>query len=199
MKKLIYCLVFFTMSAAFAALAAESVHLDPKIIRQRRVDILLPQALAEHGIDVWLVFTRENSRDPIAANLGGGQVVARGAFLFARTAAGLRKIAIVASYDVTPVEESGIYDQVIAYRGEGIKEHLKKAISKLNPRRIGLNLSRDIPVGDGLTVGLRDYLVETLGPELAARFASAQPIVVSFRGILFRPRSSSALANPQIK
>ena len=155
---------------------------DPKTIRQRRVDVLLPQALAAHDVDAWLVVSREYSRDPIAADLGGGQVVARAAFIFARTANGLRKIAIVASYDTTPIEESGLYDRVIAYRGEGIKPHLKKVMEELDPKRIGVNISRDVPLGDGLTAGMRNYLEETLGAALAARLVSAQPVVVSFRG-----------------
>ncbi|MCP5111813.1 MAG: hypothetical protein GY953_13365, partial [bacterium] len=83
--------------------------------RQKRVDVLLPDAMEQHGFDLWLVFTREYSRDPIAEDVAGGKVVARSAFLFARTPDGFRKTAIVASYDTTPVEESGIYDQVIAY------------------------------------------------------------------------------------
>lgn len=154
----------------------------PESLRRKRVEVLLPQALAEHGFDLWLVFSRESARDPIAADVGGGQVVARSAFLFARTPDGFRKIAVVASYDVAPVEESGIYDEVVAYRGEGIKPHLKKLVAELNPRRIGINVSRDIPLADGLTVGMRDYLVETLGTDVATRFASAEPVVVSFRG-----------------
>ena len=66
----------------------------------------------EHGFDLWLVFTREASRDPLGPDVAGDKVVARSAFLFARTPGGLRKIAIVASYDVTPVKDSGIYDEV---------------------------------------------------------------------------------------
>jgi len=151
-------------------------------LKKRRVDALLPEALAEHGIDCWLVFTRESSRDPIAEDVAGGQVVARAAFLFARTPQGFRKIAIVASYDVTPVQGSGIYDEVIAYRGEGIKPHLQKVVAALNPQRIGINFSRDVPTADGLTLGMRNYLEETLGAEWAKRFVSAQPVVVSFRG-----------------
>ncbi|MBI4466909.1 MAG: aminopeptidase P family protein [Acidobacteria bacterium] len=146
------------------------------------MEVLLPEAMAEHGFDLWLVFTRESSRDPIAADVAGGQVVARGAFLFARTTGGFRKIAVVASYDVTPVQESGIYDEVVAYRNEGIKPHLKRIVEELSPQRIGINISRDVPTADGLTVGMRNYLEETLGPAVAAHFLSAQPLVVSFRG-----------------
>lgn len=165
-----------------ASAAEKPSDAEAQSLRRRRIDVLLPEALAQHGFDAWLVFTRENSRDPLGADVGGSEVVARGAFLFARTPQGFRKIAIVASYDVTPVRESGIYDEVIAYRGEGIKPHLKKILGELNPRRVGMNTSRDIPLADGLTLGMRDYLLETLGAEWAARFASAQPIVVSFRG-----------------
>ena len=163
-----------------AALAAETP--ETQSIRKQRVDALLPEALSAHGIDCWLVFTRESSRDPIAEDVAGGRVVARAAFIFARTPQGFRKVAIVASYDVTPVKESGLYDEVIAYRGEGIKEHLQKVMAALNPRRIGIDFSRDVPTADGLTLGMRNYLEETLGAEMAGRFVSAQPVVVSFRG-----------------
>lgn len=151
-------------------------------IQKRRVEALLPEALAAHGIDCWLVITRESSRDPIAADVAGGHVVARAAFIFARTRQGFRKVAIVASYDVTPVKESGIYDEVIAYRDEGIKPHLQKVIAELNPQRIGIDFSRDVPTADGLTLGMRNYLEETLGAEMAKRFVSAQPVIISFRG-----------------
>jgi len=151
-------------------------------IRRRRIDVLLPQALEEHDFDLWLVFTREAARDPMGPDIAADQVVARSAFLFARTPEGFRKVAIVASYDVAPVQESDIYDEVIAYRAEGVKPHLKKLIQKWDPARIAINTSRDVPTADGLTLGMRDYLEEALGPGYAGRFASAQPIVVSFRG-----------------
>jgi Xaa-Pro aminopeptidase len=115
-------------------------------------------------------------------DIAADQVVARSAFLFARSESGFHKVAIVASYDVSPVEESGIYDEVIAYRGEGIKPHLEKIVRGLNPKRIGINISRDTPTADGLTVGMRRYLEETLGSDYSARLASAEPVVISFRG-----------------
>jgi len=168
--------------AAAAAPGKDAAAEEARAIRKRRLDVLLPQALEQHSFDAWLVFTRENSRDPMAEDIAGGRVVARSAFLFARTPKGFRKTAIVASYDVTPVKESGIYDDILVYRGEGIKPHLKKVMTELNPKRVALDISRDIPLADGLTVGMRDYLLETLGADWAGRFASAQPVVVSFRG-----------------
>jgi Xaa-Pro aminopeptidase len=168
--------------ASAAAAAAETTPAESSAIRKKRVDTLLSEAMAKHGIDLWIVFTREASRDPIAADLAGGGVVARSAFLFSRTPAGFTTKAIVASYDTSPVEESQIYDEVIAYRGEGIKPHLKTAVETLDPKRIGINVSRDTPIADGLTAGMRNYLEETLGSKYARRFESAEGVVVSFRG-----------------
>ncbi|MFQ5724583.1 MAG: M24 family metallopeptidase [Terriglobia bacterium] len=180
MKRVLSLLV--VLSVCLLAAEARPEASEAAALRQQRVNELLPRAMAEHGIDLWLVFTRENARDPIAEDVGGGQVVARSAFLFAHTADGYRKIAVVASYDVAPVEESGIYDEVIAYRGKGIKPHLQRLFRELNPQRIGVNISRDIPLADGLTVGMRNYLEETLGPAYAERFVSAEKLIVSFRG-----------------
>ncbi|MDA2913448.1 Xaa-Pro peptidase family protein [Acidobacteriia bacterium AH_259_A11_L15] len=180
MKRGLSLLVLLSVSLLGATARPEAS--GAEALRQQRVNELLPRAMAEHGIDLWLVFTRENASDPIAEDVGGGRVVARSAFLFAHTADGYRKIAVVASYDVAPIEESGIYDEIIVYRGEGIKPHLQRLFRELNPQRIGVNISRDIPLADGLTVGMRNYLEETLGPTYAERFVSAEKLIVSFRG-----------------
>ena len=104
------------------------------------------------------------------------------ALLFARDGQTLRKTAIAASYDVTPLEESGLYDEVISYRSEGIKPQLRRFVAELDPARIAVNTSRDMPIADGLTAGMHGYLEEVLGKELSARFVSSEPLVASFRG-----------------
>ena len=154
---------------------------SPELLRER-VDKLLPSAMERTEVDLWIVFTREEARDPLAEDLGGGDAVARMALLFARDGQTLRKTAIAASYDVTPLEESGLYDEVIAYRSEGIKPRLKSFVAELDPARIAVNTSRDMPIADGLTAGMRAYLEEVLGEELSAHFVSSEPLVASFRG-----------------
>ncbi len=168
-------------SAILSAAACALFGADPAMLRQR-VDELLPAAMEIHDVDLWLVFTREEAKDPLAADLAGGSAVARMALLFARTDGGLRKTAIAASYDVVPLQESGIYDEIAGYKSEGVKPHLKRAVEESNPARIAVNISRDMPIADGLTAGMRAYLVETLGPKYAGRFVSSEPLVASFRG-----------------
>src|SRR5688572_24285286 len=156
---------------------------DPAAIRRDRLNILLPQAMKPHDVDMWLVSTRENAEDPLLPTLGLTHIVARGAFVFMRRADGtVRKVAIAASYDVEPIERSELYDQVIPYRKEGVKPHLAALVHEADPRRIAINTSRDETVADGLTVGMRDYLEEALGAELTRRFVSAEGLVVSLLG-----------------
>ena len=168
---------------AVSILAIGSICLgaSPELLRER-VDKLLPSAMERTEVDLWIVFTREEARDPLAEDLGGGDAVARMALLFVRDGQTLRKTAIAASYDVTPLEETGLYNEVIAYRSEGIKPRLKRFVEDLDPARIAVNTSRDMPIADGLTAGMRAYLNEVLGEELSARFVSSEPLVASFRG-----------------
>lgn len=173
---------FPALIAALLVVAVFSARATSQDVLRERVERLLPSALETHDIDLWLVFTREEAADPLAVDLGGGDAVARMALLFHRSERGLRKTAIAASYDITPLEETGIYEEVLSYKSEGIKPHLKKFVEDLDPQRIAVNTSRDMPIADGLTSGMRDYLVEVLGEELAARFVSAEPLVASFRG-----------------
>jgi Xaa-Pro aminopeptidase len=151
---------------------------DHQAIRRDRIHTLLPRIMREQKIDAWLTFTRENTQDPILAIFGIDHIVARGAFLFARKGDTFRRLAIAASYDVEPIEKTGLFEEVIAYRSEGAKPHLRKAIDDLAPGSIAVNMSRDVTIADGLTVGLRGYLDETLG-EHTKKFVSAEKLIVS--------------------
>ena len=170
-----------TTIIAAAVWTSTLIAADTAILRER-VDRLLPSAMETHSVDLWIVFTREEAADPLAVDLGGGKAVARMALLFHLDGERLRKTAIAASYDVTPLEESGIYDRVLSYKREGIKPHLREFVSQAMPERIAVNTSRDMPIADGLTAGMRAYLVEVLGDEVSERFVSSEPLVASFRG-----------------
>ncbi len=172
----------FGLIVAMAAVCSPPSRAASEAVLLERVEKLLPSAMEAHEIDLWLVFTREEAKDPLAEDLGGGDAVARMALLFDRSRKGLRKTAIAASYDITPLAETGIYDEVLSYKSEGIKPHLKEFVTDLDPARIAVNVSRDMPIADGLTAGMHAYLKEVLGEEIASRFVSSEPLVASFRG-----------------
>jgi len=161
--------------------AAAGPAVDHGRIRRDRIERLLPAILKEQGIDAWLTFTRENTPDPILPVLGIDHIVARGAFLFAWKDGVFRRVAIAASYDVDPIKNSGLYDEVLAYKAEGIKPQLKQVLDALAPKQIAVNSSRDVTIADGLTAGLRAYLEEAV-PDHARHFVSSERLVVSLLG-----------------
>ncbi len=164
------------------ATAASATAVDQDAIRRDRIGILLPEAMAAHAIDMWLVFARENAEDPILPTLGVQHIVARGALVFWRDEAGFHRTAIAASYDVDGIQKSGLYDEVIPYRQEGIKPHLAELVRRADPARIAVNRSRDVTMADGLTAGMEGYLEEALGKRYTKRFVPAERLVVSLMG-----------------
>ncbi len=152
---------------------------DLAAVRRTRLTELLPQILKAKNIDCWLTFTREGATDPLLSQLGSNHMVARAALIFAHDRQGnYRRVAIAASYDVTPLESSALYDTVISYKQEGVRPHLQQIMEELDPAVIAVNRSRDVPMADGLTTGMFDYLVEVL-PEYSPRFTSSEGLILS--------------------
>lgn len=151
-------------------------------IMRKKVDTLLPEIMEELGIDCWLTFTREGAVDPIGSDIGSSGIVGRTACFFCLTGGDWKKICVAASYDTTPIEAAGIYDEVIPYRKEGVGPHIKEVYGKLAPKKVAVNFSRDMPNCDGLTLGGYRYLQEWLDPGFSDRVTSAEELIVSFRG-----------------
>jgi Xaa-Pro aminopeptidase len=173
-------IVFGTMIGTARA-AEDAGPVDHDAIRRERIRTLLPAVLKDRAIDAWLIFTRENAEDPLLKVIGVDHIVARGAFLFANKGGTFRATAIAASYDVDPIAKTGLFDEVIAYKSEGVKPHLKKVVDALDPKTIAVNMSRDETIADGLTVGMRNYLEEAIGRH-AKKFVSSERLVVSLLG-----------------
>lgn len=156
--------------------------IDHAAIRRERLRTLLPRLMEVQQIESWLTFTRENVPDPLLPVFGIGHIVARAAFLFTRSDGRFRATALAASYDVDPIARTGLFDEVLPYREEGAKPHLQRLVGEAGLTRIAVNASRDVTIADGLTSGMRHYLEETLGPEIARGFVSSERLVVSLLG-----------------
>jgi Xaa-Pro aminopeptidase len=148
--------------------------------RKERIDRYLLPAMRRANVDAWLVVTREGSMDPIAFDVGAEHAVGRVACLFVDRGETLERVAIVAGFDTSAFELSGLYNRVVPYGKEGLGPPLLEELGKYSPRAIALNQSKDVPLADGLTAGNLQWLRETL-PDYAKRFVSAEGLLVSFR------------------
>ncbi|RMH22561.1 MAG: M24 family metallopeptidase [Acidobacteria bacterium] len=147
-----------------------------RMLRQR-LDELLPRLMRESGIEMWLVVSREYAEDPVYLTLVPEPVFAarRTTILMFhdRGADGVER-ATVSRYDVgdlyRSVWQGGDLEQQWQRLGELVRER--------DPQTIGVDVSHDWPVADGLTASLRDRLLAALGAEHAARVVSAEKLVV---------------------
>ena len=141
-----------------------------------RLENLLPQLMDETGLDMWLVINREYAEDPVYFSL-----VPQPAFAARRT-------TILVFYKegdtfemmtVNRYKLGAPYEAV--WEGGDLDEQwraLAALIEEKNPQRIGINVSNDWPVADGLTHGLHQRLVSELPDHLVDRLVSAEDLVI---------------------
>lgn len=150
-------------------------------LRPERITRYLREALQPYAVDLWLVLTRENNPDPLAADLGAEEVVLPAALLFEVCDGKLRRRAICANFDPDLLQGSGIYDEIVTYGKEGLLPQLRQAVHRMDPKRIAVNISEMEPLADGLSAGLKSYLDRAIGPAYVKRLVLAEEIISSFR------------------
>lgn len=143
-----------------------------------RLDNLLPALMRETGIDLWIVINREYAEDPVYLTLVPEPVFAA------------RRTTMLVFFDRGPekgVERltvsrypfRGYYDA--AWEGGELDaqwQRLGEVIRERNPKKIGIDVSRDWPFADGLTHGLHERLMAVLDAPLRAKVVSAENLVV---------------------
>jgi len=139
------------------------------------------ELLREASLDAWLLVVRESQErpDPNLRFFFSLEFTWNSYFLVTRD----RATALVATFDAPDVQSSGLFDEVLTYK-EGARASLVRMLEKADPKSIGLNVSQDDALADGLTAGLRDELQESLqGTPYAARLVSAERLLAMLRGV----------------
>jgi len=142
-------------------------------IRRDQFDLILPGAMRDHGVDMWIVMQKENQFDPMYDDLGRGYVGSVGYWIFTdRGGDRIERAAIgVSGYQL---DKCG-YDLVRGFAP------LKPFVAERNPKRIGINMSDNLGAADGLSKTSYDRLVKELGPGFASRLVTSERVVADFR------------------
>jgi Xaa-Pro aminopeptidase len=142
-------------------------------IRRDKFDLVLPQAMRENGIDMWITAMKEGNFDPLYLELGQGYVSSMGFIIFSDV--GKERIErAVLGIDGHEIENCGAYDMFLP------ASDLKKFVSERKPKRIGVNTSDRLGRADGLSRAGYDYLAKTLGPPYDTRLVSADKLISDF-------------------
>ncbi len=146
-------------------------------IVEKRLDTLLPQLMREAKIDMWLVIAREYNDDPVFLSLvPKPRMTARRTTILMfhdRGEAGIERLTI-SRYPLGKLYEA-------AWEGGDLDaqwQRVAEIVAERNPRRIGINVSDDWPVADGLSHGLFKKLTAALGEVLTAKLVSSEQLAV---------------------
>jgi Xaa-Pro aminopeptidase len=143
-------------------------------IRLDKFEQVLPRAMRDHGIDMWIVAVKENHYDPLWNDLGRGYVSGIGYYVFSdRGGDRIERLALGPSGYL--IAESGAYDELLP------ASRLAEVVKKRDPKRIGVNMSDEIGPADGLSVTMLAHVKKTLGEPYASRLVSAERVVSDFR------------------
>lgn len=143
-------------------------------VRNDKFDLVLPEAMRENNIDMWIIMNREGNLDPLYADMGEGYVGGTGYYIF--TDRGENRIErATLGIDGYLLREGGTYDYF------GSTDELKAFVTARDPKTIGLNMSKNFGGADGLTHSGYIELAEALGKKYADRFTSAEKLTSDFR------------------
>ena len=143
-------------------------------IRNDKFDLILPEAMRENNIDMWIIMNREGNFDPLYPDMGEGYVGLTGYYIFTDHGEGrIERAALGISGYL--LKEGGAYDYF------GSEQELKSYVEERDPKRIGLNISKKIGGADGLSHSGYKELADVLGKTYEERFVSAEKLVSDFR------------------
>ena len=142
-------------------------------IRAEKFDVVLPGAMQDNDLDMWIVVMREGLLDPMWEALGRGYVGGWAYYVF--TDRGERTERAAPGVGGYRLEECGVYDHF------GSAASLGDFVAERDPARIGVNMAESIGGADGLSHTSFLHLKEVLGPTYGGRLVSAERFVSDFR------------------
>jgi len=151
-------------------------------ITQKRLETLIPAFMRQTGFDMWIITCNEDNLDPIFKTMipyeNWCPITQILVFFDRGPEKGVERLNVSRTDTMglyTNVWDAGAWD---THRKESQWDCLGRIVRERDPKRIGINEGEIQWAAGGLTVVLKNRLVEAVGPEYAARFESAEPLAI---------------------
>jgi len=153
------------------------------MIRQDKLNTVLPNAMRRHNIDMWIVFDHGRGTEPMMLDFGIETAYGQGIYVFYDGGGDcIERLCLGGPGSSELSDLCGLYEEL---KGKG---DLRSIVYARDPKRIALNYLDPYMIGegiysaDGLSTTDFKFLVRELGEKYAQRFVSAQDLIVDFRG-----------------
>ena len=126
------------------------------MIRSDKFDYVLPKAMRNNNIDMWITIDKGRGTEPLYLDFGDESSNGSGMFVFTDRGDRIERAVLFGHGEL--LAQSGVYD-IVGYRGT-----LRDFVKERNPKRIGVNFTTDKelfpPEGRHLSNGLSytDYI-----------------------------------------
>lgn len=160
-----------------------------RLMRNEKLDLVLPGAMRDNNVDMWIHVTR--GQDPMAMQFGQtsgyliftdlGDRIERA--VFGGSAGSVENIDVWGSEDVARAFAGYNYNNMDPRQGFSIPEvfdEIREFVTARDPQTIAVNYSDFLPVADGISHTQYLKLEKILGPKYSARIVSAENVITDF-------------------
>jgi len=140
------------------------------LIRKEKFDKILPGAMRDNHVDMWIHVIRRGDPDAFALDFGATM----GYIIFADRGGDRIERAIFGNSFAAIADES-VYDII------GEEADIPKHVAARDPQRIAVNMSESLSHADGLSYTGYKKLGALLGARYAGRLVSSENVITDFR------------------
>ncbi len=145
-----------------------------KLIRKEKFDLVLPGALRDNDIDMWIHVMQQGNPDALELDLGGNASWTvddtLGFFIFTDRGGDRIERAVLGGRG-----DRDIYDIFDS------EKDVTQFVAERDPRRIAVNYSDWLPSSDGISHSAYKRFVKLIGDKYAERLVSAENVITLFR------------------
>lgn len=160
--------------------SAEIIH----TIRKEKLNLILPKAMRENNIDMWIHAIRPGNPDPLALEFGS----AYGYLIFTDRGGDRIERAVFGGGDADFFDIFGSAKVSMAIEGydyghlpADVYDEITEFVKERNPKTIAVNTSDWLAIADGISHSQYLKLEKILGPKYASRIISADKLITDFR------------------
>ena len=174
MLALIWVFLFVAFGLDSSAQSSKQAYETMRLIRREKMDLILPGAMRDNNVDMWIHVVQSANKDPLALDLGGWFEFRAwdpiGYYIFTDRG-GYRIERIILGGE----DEEGLYD----ISGSG--DQLRRLVEERDPRVIAVNMSTSLPIANGLSHTAYLSMTDALGEKYSKRIISAEKVITDFR------------------